>query len=333
MNMSTKVSVIIPVYNAEAYIEQCVRALFEQSLEEIEYIFIDDCGQDSSMEIIANQLKKYPHRESQVKIIRHPYNMGVSQSRQDGVSAAMGEYIIHCDPDDRPKKDMYKILYEKAVENRADMAFCDFWEVSGSKEKYVKQSPRSLDGTAILEDIVGVRNNKLHGALWNKLIKSTYSKQAYFPKDINYCEDVFTLMQILPLIGNKVYYLPEALYYYRKDNKNSITSSYNKTQMEEDRRLINTVDQLIVDGKIEEQLAKVFISSVIARDFQTEEYSDKEFKKLYKKHKDYIKLNPNLHPLEKFFINMSFWGSHKTALFSWRTILRIYLALKALVKK
>lgn len=114
--MSTpKVSVIIPVYNVEPHIERCARSLFEQTLEEIEYIFVNDCTPDASMRILQNVLENYAQRKNQIIIINQPYNMGAAKAREIGIKAASGEYIIHCDSDDWVDKEMYRTMYEKAV--------------------------------------------------------------------------------------------------------------------------------------------------------------------------------------------------------------------------
>lgn len=110
-----KVSVIIPVYGVERYIEQCARSLFSQTMRDgIEYIFVDDCSPDKSIEILEDILREYPHREPQVKIIRHTENQGIGGTRRTGVKNATGEYIIHCDSDDWVEPDMYEMLYGKA---------------------------------------------------------------------------------------------------------------------------------------------------------------------------------------------------------------------------
>ena len=102
-----KVSVVIPVYGVEKYIERCARSLFEQTMQEgIEYIFVDDCSPDRSIEILEKVLKEYPHREPQVKIIQHSKNQGIFYTRNTGVENATGEYIIHCDSDDWVEPDI-----------------------------------------------------------------------------------------------------------------------------------------------------------------------------------------------------------------------------------
>ena len=89
-----KVSVIIPVFNAGKYIEHCVRSLFEQTLDSIEYIFVDDCSPDNSMDILYRVLEEYPHRKDDVVVISHTSNTGQSGARKDGMSVASGEYTI-----------------------------------------------------------------------------------------------------------------------------------------------------------------------------------------------------------------------------------------------
>lgn len=127
-----KVSVIIPVYNVEKYIEKCAESLFNQSLIELEFIFVDDCSQDRSL-LLLTVLDKYPYRKKQVKILVHENNLGVSQSRQDGLDIATGEYIIHCDPDDWVATNMYETMYMQAKKHSADIVFCNVVVESDSK--------------------------------------------------------------------------------------------------------------------------------------------------------------------------------------------------------
>ena len=95
-----KVSVIVPIYNRENVIEPCARSLFEQSLNDIEYIYVDDGSKDRSVEVLKNILDNYPKRKTWVKIICQPDNKGVAVARRIGIEHATGEYIIHCDTDD-----------------------------------------------------------------------------------------------------------------------------------------------------------------------------------------------------------------------------------------
>ena len=105
-----KISVIIPVYNVEKYIERCVRSLFEQTLGEIEYIFVDDCTPDGSIAILRRIIEDYPERKPFVSIISHEQNKGLAIARRTGVNAACGEYVAFCDSDDWVDTNMYEKL-------------------------------------------------------------------------------------------------------------------------------------------------------------------------------------------------------------------------------
>lgn len=121
MSVAFKVSVLIPVYNAEAYIESCVRSLFEQSLEDIEYIFVNDCTSDKSLDILNEIMDEYPARKEQVKVISHSCNKGVASTRNTGLLYAQGEYIGWVDSDDWVEKNMFEILYLMAKQADADI--------------------------------------------------------------------------------------------------------------------------------------------------------------------------------------------------------------------
>lgn len=122
--MMPKVSVIVPIYNASAYIKQCAVSLFEQTLDDIEYIFIDDCTTDDSMEVLNECIEEYPNRKNRIKILKHAVNSGQAAARTTGMKAATGEYMIHCDPDDWVDQRMYSDMYYEAIKANADIAVC-----------------------------------------------------------------------------------------------------------------------------------------------------------------------------------------------------------------
>lgn len=128
MQVKAKVSVIIAVYNAADYIERCIRSLMEQTLQDMEFIIIDDGSTDCSIAKACSVISKYPHRTSQTKILRHHTNLGLASTRQQGIDNARGEYIIHCDPDDWVDPTYYEDLYNTAISENADIAAGDYIE-------------------------------------------------------------------------------------------------------------------------------------------------------------------------------------------------------------
>ena len=109
-----KVSVIIPIYNVELFIERCVVSLMEQTLEEVELIFVDDASPDGSVNILREVVGRYPSRKDCVKIITHSENKGLPAARNTGLAEATGEYIFYCDSDDFVELDLLESLYNKA---------------------------------------------------------------------------------------------------------------------------------------------------------------------------------------------------------------------------
>ena len=107
----TKVSAIIPVYNVSSFIRKSVKSLMGQTLQDVEFIFVDDSTPDDSIEILEGELKNYPHRTGQVRIIHHQQNKGLPSARNTGLKAATGEYVYHCDSDDWMEPEMLEKMY------------------------------------------------------------------------------------------------------------------------------------------------------------------------------------------------------------------------------
>lgn len=219
--LQPKVSIVIPVYKVEKYIGRCVRTLFSQTLDSLEYIFVDDCTPDDSIGVMTNILEEYPERKQQVKIIRHEENKGVSKSRQDGVDAATGEYIIHCDPDDWVEPDMYERLYEKAKETEADIVICDYIVSEEGMDSLSSQNVPKCKKQLILD----VADGTLRTYLWNKLIKHSFFDKSnlHFDSNISLWEDMSVVLPLM-LLTEKIEICHHPLYYYCKTNSDSITA-------------------------------------------------------------------------------------------------------------
>lgn len=207
-----KVSVVIPVYNVEPYIEECVRTLFAQTLKDMEYIFVDDCSPDKSLQVMKRVLEEFPDRKSQVKVIKHEKNQGVAAARQHGADAATGEFIIHCDPDDWVELNMYEAMYAEAKASGADIVGCDFVAESPDGQSIVRQR---LKGNG--EEIVAkMLSGEIHSSLCCRLVKRRLVDEAdaRFLPDITYLEDMHYAVS-LHWACEKVAYIPEPFYHYR----------------------------------------------------------------------------------------------------------------------
>ncbi len=240
-----KVSIIIPVYGVEKYIERCARSLFEQTLDDIEYLFIDDCTPDKSVEILKHVLEEYPHRKSQVVIHRMEQNSGQAKVREWGMRNATGEYVIHCDSDDWVDVHMYEKMYKKSVSADYDIVVCDYYESDGishvRKNEYISDKVEETMSSILLK--------KTHSVLWNKLVKkSIYNNEIIYPI-ANNAEDYALLVQ-LAYNSKSFGYVNEPLYFYFYN-----TSSLTKVMTNEN--LINRFNQSMSNiGIVEDFLRK-----------------------------------------------------------------------------
>ena len=210
-----KISVIVPVYKAEAYLHRCVDSLLAQTFQDFEVLLIDDGSPDRSGEICD----EYARKDSRVRVF-HKENGGVSSARQYGMDHAQGEYTIHADPDDWVEPTMLEELYRKAKEEDADMVICDFYYEKQGKTKEEKQKPSSLEHTTVLSELF----YNLHGSSWNKLIRRRCFEKSNikYPLELSYCEDLFVNACLLAN-DIRVGYLPKAFYHYDvTTNENSL---------------------------------------------------------------------------------------------------------------
>ena len=217
------VSVIVPVYKAEAYLHKCVDSLLAQTMTDFEVLLIDDGSPDRSGAICD----EYATKDSRIRVF-HKENGGVASARQVGIENVRGEYTIHADPDDWVEPIMLEELYAKAKEDDADMVICDYYEERVDSQKYIKQNlADDLSSKTLLCLLLA---HKLHGSLCNKLIKTDKIKEykLFFFKEIILWEDLFFCCNLL-LYPIKSVYLPQAYYHYNLFvNENSIVRNHTK---------------------------------------------------------------------------------------------------------
>lgn len=223
----TKVSVIIPIYRVEKFIERCVRSLLEQTLQEVEFIFVDDATPDKSIEILHTVCSKYPQRSQQIKIVTHQTNKGLPAARNTGLSVASGEYIFHCDSDDYMERNMLEELYGAAVENLADIVWCDWFLTFEQNERYMRQP----SFTTPIEALRAMLDGRMKYNVWNKLVKRRLyiEHEIVFPTGHGMGEDM--TMMMLFAYAEKVCYLPNAFYHYVKLNTGAFSQTYSKQHL------------------------------------------------------------------------------------------------------
>ena len=249
MGNSKLISVIIPVYNGEKYVAQCIENLLHQTHKNLEIIVIDDGSTDKTGEII----KKYP-----VKIITQE-NIGISASRNVGINAAKGEFIHFFDVDDLINLEFYEKNVQAAEETEADIACCGF-----IFERFPYQTQKIEHKLLVskLEDKLWLTNVSHYGACWRYLFKLSFlkDKNIYFEEG-RWAEDrIFSIQAVFH--ANRIVSVPGAMYVY-KNRANSITTTQKLSlisKRHKDRKYAKEFqehfaqqNQFVLDTKINQQ--------------------------------------------------------------------------------
>lgn len=222
-----KVSVIVPIYNVEGYIEKCLETLVNQTLDHIEIILVNDGSKDNSALIAKKYLEKYPEKI----VYLEKENGGLSDSRNYGMPYAKGEYIVFLDSDDYVEKDMYEKMYEIAKKENSDMVECDFyWEYPDKKKEDIGKIYSGKN--EMLE--------KIRVVAWNKLIKREILEKTkiQFPKGYRY-EDVEFTYKLIPYL-EKVSFLKKPCIHYMQRQ-----GSISNTQNERTKEIFDVLEHVI----------------------------------------------------------------------------------------
>ena len=214
-----KVSVIIPVYQVERYVERCVRSLMEQTLQDVEYIFVDDCSPDESMDIVKRVVAAYPSRNREVLILRHEVNKGLPAARNTGLQSATGEYVFHCDSDDYLDTDALKRMVALADSSGADIVYTDWYLTYPKKERYMHQPHYDTADEALHSILCG----SMKFNVWNKLVRRSLfiDNGITFPEGYSMGEDM--TMILLFAQARQVRHLAYGTYHYFRQNENAFT--------------------------------------------------------------------------------------------------------------
>ena len=225
-----KVSIVVPIYNVEKYLEQCVDSIINQTLKDIEIILVDDGSPDNCPQICDDYAKK----DSRIKVV-HKKNGGLSSARNAGIEVAIGDYIGFIDSDDYIELDMYEKMYNIAIKNDVDFVISDYYRVSdegkvratldmdeGIYEK--NKIKKYIFPTLIMGDDINYGNLL---AVWHCLYKRELLERnsLMFDEEVKYSEDNL-FSSIIGYNANSFYYMKGSYLYNYRYNPNSISKTY-----------------------------------------------------------------------------------------------------------
>lgn len=215
------ISIIIPVYKVEKYLEKCIQSVINQTYENLQIILVDDGSPDNCGKICDEYAKK-DHR---IEVI-HKSNGGLSDARNKGLEIAKGEYIGFVDSDDYIEADIYEVLYNLLKQYNADVSICNFYTVSQGKIaiKNVDSGIKEYTRIEILKEIL--LDNNIQSYAWNKLYKKELFNEIKYPVGKKY-EDIGTTFYLLEKC-NKVVVTGKPEYYYI-NRQDSIVNNVTET--------------------------------------------------------------------------------------------------------
>lgn len=229
MNPTPLVTIIVPVYNAQSTIINCLQSLYQQSYTDIELIFVDDCCTDKSPMIIQEFIdeQKSKSKISGV-IIRHDINKGVAAARNTGLDHAQGEYIYYVDSDDWIEPNTIELLVSTAVKSDLDIVGIEWYLSYASNERYMKQ----YDITSPLDAFSKMASGVMRWNLWLFMVrKSLYiENNIHFISGQNMGEDMMVMGKLL-LCAQSVEIIHEPLYHYIQTNDNSLTKDVSEKHL------------------------------------------------------------------------------------------------------
>ena len=274
-----KISIVVPVYNVEKYLEKCLESIRNQSLKEIEIIAVNDCSLDNSLEII----KKYIEKDKRIILIDKIKNEGVSEARNSGIKIAKGEYILCIDGDDWIEKDCLKEMYEIAEKNKAEIVISDFY-FDYENGNIIYKIDQKSEGQIFLKKEEALKNifsGKGFPSIWNKLIKrEVYEKNNIkFPLNISIGEDLLTVLFLIHF-SVKIVKLNKAYLHYIQNPKGA-TRKYKYKALEDIYYVLKKIEGLFKEEEYKKLVEKLKFFHLSIWIFRVKpKYNDKLYNKI-----------------------------------------------------
>lgn len=257
-----KVSICVPVYGVEKYILRCADSLFNQTYKDLEFIFVNDCSKDNSMQLLLEYIEKHSEKKHLVKIINHETNKGLCASRNTAVSAATGDFILHVDSDDYIDLNCVEECVKTQLKTGADIVTFDMVILNKNySHKFVKQEFSSPKDMIIKVIKFGIQNS-----VWSNMIR----RSLYTDNNIEVIgnNSMGEDLQVLPRLlyySNIVANLHSVYYYYDKTNVNSYTNSFSEDKANQVWDVLNILNNFFSgkDKDIQNAITIRFLISAV----------------------------------------------------------------------
>ena len=253
---SDLISIIVPVYNSELYINRCLDSLLKQTYKNIEIIIVDDGSKDNSLQLI----KGYANKDSRIKVYTQS-NQGPSVARNTGLDNSTGKYIMFVDADDFIDKNMVTNMVEGIKDDKNTLVLCDnseIWANEIEERKLFDTDKNYIKKVDVIKAIASGKAGLVCGKLFNKNIIKEHNIK--FDKEIKMCEDQIFFLNISRYCDDFIY-IPKSLYFYDRRNENSITIKYKEKVIDNQIYVINIIKEILKTSDIESDDIKYIINN------------------------------------------------------------------------
>ncbi|MFV0149464.1 glycosyltransferase [Empedobacter falsenii] len=240
-----KISILIPVYGVEKYITKCLDSVVNQTYDNIEILFINDCTKDNSIKIVENYIDSRKKNFEKITIINNPVNVGLAATRNNGLKHATGDFIFHLDSDDYLELDAIESLIALQEQEESDIVFSNLKYVYSNDNTVVKKLNSISDKDKYLTNIL-FRSTGLN--VVGNLYKKGLFEEVKFVEGLNFGEDYVTLPKLV-FFSNKIAFLEKPIYNYIKLNTNSYTSNINKKSILDIVTAYENINQFFIQKK------------------------------------------------------------------------------------
>ena len=224
---SPKVSIIVPIYNVEKFIERCAISVLEQTYGNLEYIFVNDCATDNSIQVLEEVLVRYPSRKKNTKIVHHEMNRGLAAARNTGMENVTGEFVFHVDSDDYVELDAVETLVNQQLRTKDDIVSGMILRHDAEKDVLLPH-PHYQNREEMVLDMIQLTIN--HSLVKRLIRKSLYDDNQISAKEgVNCGEDCWTMTQ-LAYYAKSFSFVDKVVYHYDCTRDNSYMS-YNKSDL------------------------------------------------------------------------------------------------------
>lgn len=228
MDKNPKVSILVPIFGVEKYIERCAQSLFRQTYDNLEFVFVDDCSPDRSVEVLYGVINLFPEHRHKIRLIHNPKNLGLSCSRNIAISEARGDFLLIVDSDDYISADAVSCLVEQQIKHDADLVTGGaYWDYGDKIKLFDPYRPK--DKEAFLLDILSA---SYHHRVWGRLLRrSVFIEHRVKAIDsLNVGEDMQIMVQFA-YYANTFVFIDNPIYYYNSEPRPSYTNGYSSAHI------------------------------------------------------------------------------------------------------